>query len=127
MKKIIFLVSAGFVICTAFINPSLPPSDYRDSYVGSYLCTSECKVVNSDFSGYNTNTSITTIIVAKDALDSILNVTVHSNVFKIKLKNSNMIPIKGAHRGRFFSTNSISFSFSSPMGVNGCSYKGKKQ
>ena len=127
MKRSIFLISALFIICTAFISPLFPPTDYRDSYVGNYSCTSKCKTVNTDFSGYETNTSTITIAVAKDVVDSILNVSINSKVFKIKLINSNMSPIKGTHRGRFFSTDSISFSFSGAMGVNGCSYKGKKQ
>ncbi len=127
MKSLLFLISGVLIICTAFISPLFPPTDYRDSYVGNYSCTSKCKTVNSDFSGYNTNTSTVTIRIAKDVVDSILNVTLNSNVFKIKLINSNMSPIKGTHRGRFFSTDSISFSFSGAMGMNGCTYIGKKQ
>ena len=69
-----------------------------------------------------------TIGVAKNAIDSILDITVNKSTLQVKLKNSIMCAYPtGEHRGgKFFATDSISFTSSAGL-RNVCSYRGKKK
>jgi|GEM_PF-2260587 len=126
MKNIIFLICIGFVICTAFI---IPPTDYRDTYVGTYFCSSKCQSLNSNYSSINYYNDTITISVTKNIADSILNISIHGIAHPVKLKNGKMYSYQPGtqNQGKFFSTDSIAFSISANHVPNGCSYKGKKQ
>lgn len=128
MKKIITLSIVGFVICTAFNYSVVLLTDYRDAYTGNYFCTRSCERMKTSPNDLNTTTTDTlTIAVAKDALDSIMNITIGQSTLQVKLKNNTLHPYTAGSRfgGKFFATDSISF-MSSGLG-NLCSYRGKKK
>ena len=128
--KRIFLpiLAVSFVISTAFNKPVIRPSDYRDAYVGTYFCSSVCQGVNSEHTGLTTATDTITISVAKDPMDSILQITIDSAIFQVKLTSTTMTayPLGQHWAGLFYSTDSIGFAKSVGIAANGCRYKGKK-
>lgn len=127
MKKIIAVSMLGFIISTAFNKPAILLSDYRDAYTGNYFCTRSCERMKTSPNASTTYTDTLTIGVAKDALDSILKITIGQSTYRAKLKNNTLHPYTAGARfgGKFFSTDSISF-MSSGLG-NLCSYRGKKK
>ena len=141
MKKIIMYIIIGFIICAAFMpavtrsvqgqagnKPSFKLTDYRDVYMGNYFCNCSCRATVSDKSGQGNFTDTATISVVKDALDSILQVNIALNTYKMKLTNSKMRPCQaGTHfSGNFFASDSISFVMYIGLG-HVCRYQGKKR
>ncbi|HEX7414746.1 MAG TPA: hypothetical protein VF411_11950 [Bacteroidia bacterium] len=127
MKKIITISILGFIICTAFNMPTAF-TDYRDSYTGSYFCNRSCEGMRNRQNTQSTQSDTVTIIVTKDALDSILKITIGKNTMQAKIKNKMLNPHSesSAHwGGKFFATDSISF-MSSRLGST-CRYAGKKK
>lgn len=127
MKKNIFILCIGFIVCTAFMNP---PEDYRDSYVGTYFCRSKCESLSSNYTEILYHTDTITIAITKNTRDSILDISVRGRSLQVKLINGIMVSYEQSIRnqGRFFSTDSIAFSSSSSSRIpNGCSYRGKKE
>jgi hypothetical protein len=121
MKRNIFFIIIAFLICTAFnksnkymkyTNNSLC-TDYRDAYVGSYVCKSSTTIVSIDKAPYIKKGTIT-VLVAKDALDSIIQITIGSNNHRFKLKSSVLYayPVGGHSGGNFFASDSISLNIS---------------
>jgi len=125
MKTILSLLFTAITL-SAFI---IFPTDYRDTYVGAYNCTRKCQVLNSDYTELSYVTSDATVVISKNTQDSILNILIGGKTLQAKLKNGVMrFSEKGVRTtGKFFSTDSISFSTSSGLGPNECIYKGKKQ
>lgn len=122
MKKHVLLIVTGFIICTAFHKPKdticnrtagNSCTDYRDAYTGSYFCHSSSTMVNPEEGPKKTNSTLT-INVSKDALDSILQITIGTNTHKFKLKSEKLYAYPdGEHRnGKFFATDSISMYMS---------------
>ena len=114
MKKIRALGILGFIICTGFKKPITLVTDYRDTYVGTYNCKCYTKQLSSVTTQltYRFDTTTTSISVAKDALDSVLQITVNGQVLKAKLVSKHLyayptpIPQYG---GGFYATDSIGF------------------
>jgi len=129
MKKNMFLLAIGFVTCTAFWAPLVLPTDYRDAYVGNYICKSNCQTLNADQKGISVNTDTITINVSKNNLDSILNVKAGKGTWQVKLKSNIMYSYPEGNRwgGVFVAKDSISFAVSAHHTPNSCNYQGKKK
>ena len=127
MRKITAISIVGFVICTAFIKPTTKPaSDYRDAYTGSYFCM--CTQTQMESTGQYTRMDTASIVISKDAKDSILQVKTGSSTLKVKLIKKVMRTGNPGIQcgGYFFSTDSLSFGFAlSP--ASSCKYRGKKR
>ena len=67
------------------------------------------------------------IVISKDALDSVLQINLGQQILKVKLINKVLQPyLRGGHYGgRFFGDDSLSFSYTPSMAVS-TSYIGKK-
>ena len=126
MKTNIFLLACYF-ICSSFSSVHKVNTDYRDPYVGNYYCKANCIVPNTEHSALTTVTAHLTINVAEDAIDSVLDITLNVNTYKVKLKSGILYayPSGSPWRGQFYSTDSLSFSVTPGLGPNTCSYKGK--
>ncbi len=126
MKKVLFLLFTAIIICPAFI---IPPTDYRDTYVGSYFCTSKCQVVGSNITDVTIHSDTITITVTENTRDSILNITVRGRGYQVKLKNGRMFPdpVNSRNQGRFFASDSISFLIPGGLAPGACTFLGKKQ
>ena len=125
MKKILLFVLTGFIICTAFNKPLC--IDYRDAYVGKYFC--KRSTTSFSFDGAPTVFRDTiTIGAAKDALDSIMQITARAKTYQFKLKSGILYGYPdGAHQGgNFFATDGIRFNIS--LGhASSADYFGKKK
>jgi hypothetical protein len=120
MKKKILLIITGLIICTAFNKSKIAdPSrtiktvctDYRDAYVGYYFCHSFSTTGGSE-NPYRIKDTLT-INVAKNVLDSIIQITVGPNTLKYKLTSGVLRAYPDGHRGgKFFATDSISVNIS---------------
>jgi len=128
MKKISLVLITGSIICTAFNKPKSLPPNYRDAYVGLYFCKSTCQVINVQHNGLMNATDTITIRVAKDATDSVLDIIIKHHIYKVKLLNGILYsyPEYERYGGKFFSSDSISFTSSITLGPSQCGYKGKK-
>lgn len=117
-----------FAVFTAFNKPIESFADYRDTYVGTYFCSSMCRGVNSEHNGLTSASDTITISIVKDPMDSILQITIRNTIFKVKLKSTIMsaYPLGQHWAGIFYSTDSIGFSKSVGLAANVCSYLGKK-
>ena len=128
MKKIIFILITSFIICAAFNKPLVLVADYRDAFIGNYLCNSNCKGVRSP-SNKNpaATTDVVTVSISKDAADSILQITLEKNIVLAKLKNNILQSYSGGEhlQGKFFATDSVAFVLSRLGSL--CSYKGQKK
>jgi hypothetical protein len=127
MRKIIAISILGGMVFAAFKMPATF-TDYRDSYIGSYFCNRSCEGMRNRQNTQSTYSDTITITVAKDALDSILKITIGKNTMQAKLNNKTLYPYSesSAHwGGKFFASDSITF-MSSRLG-NLCSYRGKKK
>jgi hypothetical protein len=125
MKKSI-IIFIGFVICSAFINPLQPVSDYRDACTGTYFCNRVC---SSGLGMKVTQTSDTiSIVIKKDALDSVLQINVGGQNTKMKLHNKTLqaYPKSGYFGGIFFASDSLDFYLTSGR-ASSCRYLGKKK
>lgn len=84
MKKIVFLF-VSLLIFLGFKNAT----DYRDTYTGTYtgerVLTSPLSVERLKY-----DTSSCTIIVSKNATDSIINIVTYDRTFTAKLKTSGL-------------------------------------
>ncbi len=131
MKKVSFFIIVFSIICTAFnkikVTDSFKkPSDYRDSYTGSYMCKNSSTIINQG-AVPSTKNSTLTITVSKDPLDSVLQISVGSTNHKFKLRSNSLIeyPNEGHNGGGFFATDSIRLHIS--YGFGGASrFIGKK-
>jgi hypothetical protein len=115
-SKLIFLaiIVFSFAIFSAFIKPLIRLSDYRDAYVGTYSCSSLCQAVNSEHTGLSISTDTITIGVGKDPLDSILQISIRTNTFKVKLKGTTLTAYPAGQHwgGAFYATDSLGFVIS---------------
>jgi hypothetical protein len=104
------------------------PTDYRDTYVGTYNCVSRCQSLNSTQTEIITNIETTTIVVSKNSIDSVLNISMGLIEYQVKLQNGHLFsyPKGGRWGGRFFGVDSLGFSVSLSLAPNGCKYIGKK-
>lgn len=124
MKKINTISALAFIICSAF-NQS--PMDYRDTYTGNY----SCKFYNNHLTSPDMinvlDTGRITVTIKKDFLDSVVQINLGQQILKAKLVNNNLEPFpnKSHYGGKFFSTDSLSFSFSPTMSGS-IRYIGKK-
>jgi hypothetical protein len=130
MKKIIALSILSFIVCTAFNKPTILVTDYRDAYIGKYFCKSVCSKkddTNGKIQNSYRNDTIS-IVISKDATDSVLQVKLSAQVLKVKLHNNYMRSYsRGVHcGGKFFATDSLDFNFT-PGLASSCRYLGKKQ
>ena len=127
MKKLVVFISSVFIFCTAFFEPAALMTDYRDAFIGTYLCNSSCKSLNAEQDSIIILSDTVTIYVAKDVLDSILQITIHSQKYLVKLMNSKMYPTPegGRWSGIFFGADSLGFSVSVTHGPFSCLYEGK--
>ena len=125
MKKIILLTLTGFIICTAY----KPLTDYRDSYTGSYFCNRSCQRLNAPYTELTTYNDTLTIIIEKDQRDSMLQITIGQNSYRMKLNNGRINASEPSTRyyGNFFASDSISFIVKPGLAPNSCSYRGKKK
>ena len=127
MKKIAIL---GTIVCMAFNMPKLLVADYRDAYIGNYLCKSTCSELSHGNNGKQNDVinDDASISISKDAADSVLQIKLGSNILKVKLRNKSLKALgQGAHYGgTFFSTDSLDFVFNASR-ASSCRYKGKKQ
>jgi hypothetical protein len=107
---------------------TLFPSDYRDSYVGNYLCYRSCQILSSNATRLEGRNDTITIHVTKNIEDSILNLRIAGNLITAKLVSNKLIA-QGSNRscgGSFSNSDSIKFSLSIGRAANFCSYLGKK-
>ena len=127
MKKITMIGIIVFTICTAFRKSPVLLVDYRDAYAGNYFCNSSCDRMRAKPSDQITYADTLTISIAKDALDSILKITIGQNTLQVRVKNNVLYPYTtSAHvGGKFFANDSLDF-FSSGLG-HACRYRGKKK
>ena len=108
-----FYVFIVFILCTAF-NPPVPIklssasiSDYRDAYTGNYLCSLNSTIVMPADPPIVTSGTVI-ITVTKDVQDSVVQLSVGSNLLKFKLKNNHLLAFpEGRWGGRFFASDSI--------------------
>jgi len=123
MKKIIIGLTT-VVLCLSFSNTI----DYRDVYVGRFLCNQTCREVNYARSGFDVIKDTVTLVITKDVEDSILNIKLHNNVYKIKLKNNVMYPFssKGHHSGKFYNADSLVFAYTANIKSGTCTLGGKR-
>jgi hypothetical protein len=129
MKTKVFLLTGfiGIVSCLVFSQTPVKHGDSRDIYVGNYLCTCICQGVDTDQNrlAYQRDTII--LSITKDRLDSLLNIDIGQNMYRVKLKDGVMYAYPpGQHWGGKLSSNSISFGISAGM-TTMCKYKGKKK
>ena len=136
MKKIISICILGFVICTAFNKPQLLHSaltgrslftDYRDAYTGTYLCKSYIHHLSLENKQYVNDKGTVSIVISKDALDSVLQINLSQQILKAKLINNVLQPYPqgGHYGGRFYAADSLSFGYTPSMAVS-LRYIGKK-
>ena len=128
MKKNTILSLLALIIFTAFNKPTIPLSDYRDSYVGIYSCKYYKNHLNSENMLYALDTGWVSITISKDPLDSVLQIDLGQKNVKAKLINKVLQPYpqKGRYRGQFFATDSISLGITSTM-ASSIRYIGKKK
>jgi hypothetical protein len=127
MRKIIATSILVFIICTAFNKPQKTITDYRDAYTGTYFCQSACNTLSGNRErGYIVDTL--RIIVVKDKIDSVLQISFGNQVTKVKLLNKILqaYPRGGYYSGKFFSADSLDFIFNLSR-ASSCKYKGKKK
>jgi hypothetical protein len=83
-------------------------NDYRDIYLGDYLCHSSTTVISIDKQPSIREGSLT-IKISKDPVDSILQISFGSQILRFKLKTPSLISYPEGRRygGRFYLTDSI--------------------
>jgi hypothetical protein len=135
MKKSILYIIIGFSIFVSFRNPEsiknefskTPLSDYRDAYVGTYFCHSKSPQIRFDKPPVIIRDTIS-IIVTKDAIDSVLKFSIGINILKFKLKTGllSSFPDEDRHKnGKFYSSDSLRLYISTGR-ANYISLIGKK-
>ena len=115
-------------MCTAFNKPMNLPNDYRDGYLGNYFCRRSWEEINSEKNGQNLKTDTLTIFVTKDVSDSILQIKIARNIYKVKLINNEIRPSQANVHfvGNFIANDSISIVVNE--GLSRVSfYRGKKK
>lgn len=127
MKKIITLNMICFIICTSFNNPTTT-TDYRNAYTGTYFCNRMCDSYSGHKPGENSKSDTISIIITKDAVDSVLQISIEQQIFKIKLFNKTLqaYPINGHYGGYFFASESIEFYFANGR-AHSCKIMGKRK
>ena len=120
--KNLFIVNIAFISFITINAQIITQTDYRDNLVGNYFCVQEC------MKGSSNNDTIN-IIITKNKSDSLLDISFGQSTFLFKLKNNLILPYYSwTHgQGRFFSTDSISFSLSTSLASGICLYNGKKK
>jgi hypothetical protein len=136
MKKVIIVCVSGFLICTGFKNQNkqkyssfqTPVTDYRDTYTGTYVCLKTTKSLSRNNNGMDFSSETTSIIVTKDAIDSVLMVDLGEKSVKVKLLGKQLRPYyRSEHSGgHFYALDSIGFTYSPARSVS-YTYLGKKQ
>lgn len=109
MKKINFFIIIASVICSSFNKVKIScPADYRDSYIGGYFCHKATTVISTSDGPYLKKDTLS-IYISRDPIDSVLQVSVGSNIHKFKLRTGILIqyPTEGYSSGKFFATDSI--------------------
>jgi hypothetical protein len=124
--KKLFIIS--LILIGLIDKPKALLTDYRDPYIGSYFCNKICEALDSAHTGHVMSNDTITITVAKDDLDSVLNIFVNLSTFKVKLRDEVLYSYQPGTRisGKFFSSDSISFGTSQGHMINICAYRGKK-
>ncbi len=114
MKKVIILSFIGFVLCTAFYSPQVSIIDYRDCYVGKYLCTNSTSRFQGSTATSSISTDTITIFITKDVSDSLLQINIAQQIMKVKLVNKTLkaFPLGGHYGGKFYATDSLDFNYS---------------
>jgi len=126
-RVLVLTVFIGIVSCQVFSQSSVNNTDYRDVYVGRYLCTCFYQGVDSNQNKLTYHNDTITIYITKDPLDSILIIDIGQNMYQVKLKKEIIYAYpSGNHWGGRLSTNGISFGLSTSM-TTMCKYKGKKE
>jgi hypothetical protein len=127
MKKIIALTMLAFIICTAFNRPNKLFSDYRDAYIGNYLCNCNCEGLRNRSNENSVISDIITVGIKRDNADSVMQITIGQNTIQAKLRNNiiQSYPSGGLVQGKFFSKDSITFVISRLGSL--CNYKGKRK
>jgi len=127
MKNPLFILLTASLSFSSFNRPAFLTSDHRDSYVGNYLCIRSCQRLHPGQESVIQDDT-TSISIAKDRSDSILNISIGRSIYQFKLKNETMRAYGGTHgQGKFFSTDSIALGLSTSLSGGVCSYKGRKK
>ncbi len=121
------LLITAFIIFLITNNPKALLTDYRDIFIGSYFCTKQCQTLNANLNIAFFEDTLS-INITKDNLDSVLNINIKQNNYKVKLLNGILIPYRPGDliHGYFYSLDSISFAISLSHTPNICMYKGIK-
>lgn len=106
-----------FILCAAFIIPTPNLlSDYRDAYVGTYLCQNKAYYLRPGEATSHVTETVT-VTVSKAALDSVMqiNIGTGSSFFKLKSEVLYSYPDENnLHRGgKFYAADSIGIYFTS--------------
>jgi hypothetical protein len=88
-------------------------TDYRDAFTGRYFCHRNSVRINGEGPPDLIKDTIS-IVVAKSAIDSMMEIAVGSTIHIFKLKNNNLSAYPNGERrlGSFFASDSIRLSIS---------------
>jgi len=126
MKTYILILFVIHLLCSGHIYQSKRKIiDYRDSYVGEYLCHKKTTFVNQD--GRQIKNDTVFVAVSKAETDSVLNITINNviNTFRLKNKFLYAYPAGGSRGGKFFGLDSLMINIS-PGRTSSSVYIGKK-
>jgi len=126
MKRGIFLGS--ILLLMGFVHNPKYITDYRDAYVGNYVCSRTHRYLNDAGTALVNDVTTYTIGIQKDSGDSLMSIALNEGTFVLKFvppdlgTDSNNIRVSG----NFFASDSIFIKFRLGKGPDGSFYIGKK-